>query len=69
MTLTTENKTISEHMFRHGGRRFLLTLGAGLVDTMLLVGGYIGEGSYVQLTVATVAVYIAANTHQKVKGS
>jgi hypothetical protein len=42
-----------------------MTLGAGLVNTLLLMGDYIGEQSYVTLTVATVAVYIGANTYQK----
>lgn len=50
---------------RCGGRRFVMTIGAGLVNTLLLMCGYIGEQSYVTLTIATVAAYIGANTVQK----
>lgn len=50
-----------------GGRRFLMTVGAGLVDTALLIGGYISEQTYLTLTLATVAVYIGAGTYQKVQ--
>jgi hypothetical protein len=48
-----------------GGRRFVMTVGAGFVDTALLVGGYISEQTYLTLTLATVAVYIGAGTYQK----
>lgn len=49
----------------YGGRRFLLVVTCGLVYTALLVGGYIGEGSYVGLQIATVAAYITGNGAQK----
>lgn len=52
-----------------GGRRFLLTVGAGIVHTLLLCFGILTEPNYVTLTIATVATYIAANTTQKVKES
>lgn len=48
-----------------GGRRFLLTVGAGIVDTLLLVFGFLSEASYVQLTLGTVAVFIAGTSWQK----
>lgn len=41
-----------------GGRRFLLTLGCGLVNSGLLVAGYLSESGYVQLILGTVAVFI-----------
>jgi len=50
-----------------GGRRFLLTVGAGIVYTFLRVFDKIDISGYVTLQVATVAVYIGANTIQKVK--
>lgn len=50
-----------------GGRRFLLTVGAGIVHTLLLVCGILSEPSYVQLTLATVGIYISASTVQKWK--
>lgn len=57
--------SVAEGIQRCGGRRFFLTIGAGIVDTLLLMGGFIGEQSYVTLTIATVAVYIGGNTYQK----
>jgi hypothetical protein len=50
-----------------GGRRFVMTIGAGLVHTALLVTGYVTEQTYLTLTLATVATYIGASTYQKVK--
>lgn len=50
-----------------GGRRFLLTVGSGLVNTGLLIGAYIDMSTFKELILATVAVYIASNTYQKVK--
>lgn len=57
--------SVGEGIARCGGRRFFLTLGCGIVNTLLLMGGYLGEQSYVTLTIATVAVYIGGNTYQK----
>ena len=51
-----------------GGRRFILTVGVGLVDTALLWFGKLSESGYVTLTLATVAAYVSANTYQKTKG-
>lgn len=51
-----------------GGRRFLLTVGAGIVHTGLLVLGFIDQSTFKELTIATTAVYIAGSTYQKVKG-
>lgn len=48
-----------------GGRRFCMTIGAGLFSTALLVGGYIQEGAYVTLQLGTVGAYIAGNVIQK----
>lgn len=48
-----------------GGRRFLLTVGCGLVNAILLWFGKLDTGSYTAITLATVAVYIGANTYQK----
>lgn len=50
-----------------GGRRFTLTVGAGLVHTLLLWFGKISGEQFVMLTASTVAVYIGANTYQKSK--
>jgi hypothetical protein len=50
-----------------GGRRFLITVGAGVVNTALLIGAFITENVYAQLTFATVAVYIAGRAYTEVK--
>lgn len=49
----------------YGGRRFLLTVGSGIVCTLLLMEGYLSESIFRDLIIATVAVYISANTFQK----
>lgn len=59
--------TLRSLMAATGGRRFLLTVGAGIVDSLLLIGGYIHENTYEVLTLATVATYIGANTFQKTR--
>jgi hypothetical protein len=50
-----------------GGRRFVLTVGAGVIHGFLLWFGKLTESGYVTLTVATVGAYIAGNTIQKIK--
>lgn len=48
-----------------GGRRFILTIGAGIVNTGLLIGHFLTENTYAQLTMATVAVFIAGASWKK----
>lgn len=48
-----------------GGRRFLLTVGAGIVSSALVWFGKITSSDYVLLIGATVATYIGSNTYQK----
>lgn len=50
-----------------GGRRFLMTMGAGAVHGVMLVTKHLDQQTYMTLTLATVAVYISANTYQKTK--
>lgn len=57
--------SLYEGIKRSGGRRFVMTLGAGIVSTLLLMGAYIGEQSFVTLQIATVGAYIAGNVAQK----
>ncbi len=52
-----------------GGRRFALTVGAGIVHTGLLLLDKLSGEQFVMLTMGTVAVYIGANTTQKWKES
>lgn len=52
-----------------GGRRFLLTVGAGVVNTALVWFGKISPEIFRDLILGTVAVYIAGATVHKVKGN
>ncbi|WP_332823129.1 hypothetical protein [Stutzerimonas kunmingensis] len=53
-------------LHRIGGRRFLLTVGCGVVTSLLLWFGKIGEATYATVILGTVGAYIAGNTYQKV---
>jgi hypothetical protein len=63
------HQRVAEWIPAVGGRRFILTVGAGLIDTLLLWFGKLSESGFVTLTLATVATYIGANTTQKIKGA
>ena len=58
---------IREYIAAFGGRRFLLVVGAGLIDSILFFLGILSESGYTTLTLATVGAYISANVVQKVK--
>jgi hypothetical protein len=50
-----------------GGRRFVLTIGTGLVCSFLVWFGKITSGDFAMIIIGTVAVYIGGNTYQKTK--
>lgn len=52
-----------------GGRRFLLTLGAGVMSSVLLACGQLTSGDYVLVVLGTVGAYIAGNSWQKKKAA
>lgn len=52
---------------KYGGRRFLLTVGASVVYTLLRMFDKIDIAAYVTLQIATVGSYLTVNTIQKVK--
>lgn len=52
-----------------GGRRFLMAMGAHLINTGLLIAGVLSEQGYLFTFGGTIAVYVGANTYQKVKES
>jgi hypothetical protein len=62
---------IAELIENSGGRRFLITLGAGVATTLLQWFGRLDQAgsTYAMVTIATVAAYITGNTTQKVKST
>lgn len=50
-----------------GGRRFFLTLGCGIVCTILVAHGKISDAIFRDIIMGTVGFYIAGNVYQKVK--
>lgn len=58
-------RRITEYREAFGGRRFLLTVGAGIVNTALRVFDFIDQATYSNLTLWTVAAYITGATAQK----
>jgi len=52
----------------YGGRRFLMTMGCGIVASCLLWFGKISGSEYVTLITLTVVPYIGFNTQQKIQG-
>lgn len=58
------------HIFsRYGGTRFLLSLGCCVVNTLLLVCGYIDQETYKFLIIGTVGTFIGGNTIQNASES
>jgi hypothetical protein len=56
-------------MSPYGGRRFVLTIGAAIVYTGLLIAGIVNEESYIWLQGITVGAYMTASSIQKVAES
>lgn len=52
---------------RYGGRRFVLTVGAGIVYVVMRWFDKIDIAGFVTLQVATVGAYLTVNTLQKIK--
>lgn len=50
-----------------GGRRFIMTMGCGIACTVLVWFAKIDGSIFRDIVIATVAVYIAGNTAQKIK--
>lgn len=58
---------MTENIFTpYGGRRFFMCMGCAVVCTVLVWFGHISDMIFRDLIVATVGVYIAGNTAQKV---
>ena len=52
-----------------GGRRFLMTMGCGMACTVLVWFAKIDPPIFRDIIIATVAVYIAGNTAQKIRAA
>jgi len=52
----------------YGGRRFIMTMGCGVIATILLWFGKISGSEFVTLITLTVVPYIGFNTQQKIQG-
>ena len=52
-----------------GGRKFWMTIGAGVVCTILRWNDKIDNTTFQNVVLGTVGVYIASSVYQKVKGS
>jgi hypothetical protein len=63
-----EPSRVAEWLEALGGRRFLLVLGCGVVNAILVWFGKITSSDFVLVTSATVSVFIAGNAYQKTKG-
>jgi hypothetical protein len=50
-----------------GGRRFLLTVGSGVINTALLWFDKLDKTTFRDIILGTVGAYIVANTWQKYK--
>lgn len=59
--------TVAAWLIAVGGRRFLMSMGAGVVNTALFWAGVLSESGYITLTMATVGAFIAANTMERMK--
>jgi len=51
----------------YGGRRFIMTMGCGVVATCLVWFGKISGSEFVTLITLTVVPYIGFNTQQKIQ--
>jgi hypothetical protein len=59
------SQVINAQIDAWGGRRFLITLGCGISTSFLVWHAKITPEVFRDITIATVAVYIAGNTYQK----
>lgn len=60
---------IRERMEYGGGRRFLMTMGAGITSSVLVWCDKVTSEAWAAVVIATVAAYITGNTWQKNKAT
>lgn len=59
--MTTPERIRSYLESIEGDEKFLITIGAGVIDTLLLIFGYLDMGTYATLTTITVGAFIAGD--------
>lgn len=64
----TPTRTLGSLIYNSGGRRFLMCLGTACSSTVLLWFARMSDLVYRDIVLGVVAVYVAGNTWQKVKG-
>jgi hypothetical protein len=52
-----------------GDEKFVMTMGAGIVNTLLILLGVLDQGTYAMLTISTVAAYITGKTVENVSAN
>lgn len=57
--------TVNRALVAFGGRRYVMSMGAAFVFSLLLWFGKLNEGNYVILIGGTIVNYIGNNTYQK----
>jgi hypothetical protein len=64
-------KVVADLIENSGGRRFLITVGAGTFTTLLQWFGKLDASgtTFAMVIIATVGAYITNNTYQKVKST
>lgn len=50
-----------------GDEKFVLTMGAGVINTCLLLLHFIDQGTYATLTISTVAAFIGGNVIENMR--
>lgn len=68
ITPKTDARRTGEWLYALGGRRFFMTMGAGIVNTILFAWGVLSENGYITLSGMTIGAYVAANTFESWKG-
>lgn len=52
-------------MSRYASRKFIVTCASLVIASLLVWGGYISDGVYSAVVIATVGAYLTANVGQK----
>lgn len=71
-TKTANNDTrparVAAWLYGLGGRRYVMTMGAAIVNTGLFVFKVLSENGYIILYGMTIGAYLGSNTLESIKG-